>query len=145
MTVSLQNYASVSLSKDFDVTITCLVNTVTFQTPPAAILIEPGITTQPVNSAFMTTQSPNCGNPVSFTWVSAPPSFISLTGILSFSGAVQATGATLSNLGVNSLTLRATVDGKTKDAIFNVEVANPCRRAILQSANELAPPLPINM
>lgn len=44
MTVILQNYALVSISKTFTTTITCVVNTVTWSTPPASILIEPEIT-----------------------------------------------------------------------------------------------------
>jgi len=50
------------------------------------------------------------------------------------SGSIQATGATLSDKNIYTLTLRAMVDAATVDATFQVEVSDPCKRAILQPA-----------
>jgi hypothetical protein len=57
---------------------------------------------------------------------------VSLVNIATNSGSVQATGATLSDKNIYTMTLRAAVDSATVDATFQVEVSDPCKRAILQ-------------
>ena len=69
MTVSLTSYSGVtSITKNLVITITCEVQTLTFSTtPPTSTTLQVGIDTQPSNLAFATTQTPACGNTVSFT------------------------------------------------------------------------------
>ena len=69
MTVSLTSYSGVALiTKNLVITITCEVQTLTFSTkPPASTTLQVGIDSQPSNLAFVTTQTPACGNTVTFT------------------------------------------------------------------------------
>ena len=62
MTVSLTDYSGVPvLTKRFQVTITCVVSTITFSTPPAlSTTLQVGIDTQPKDIAFATSQTPDC-------------------------------------------------------------------------------------
>ena len=69
MTVSLTSYSGIALiTKNLVITITCEVQTLNFSTaPPASTTLQVGIDTQPSNLAFATTQTPACGNMVTFT------------------------------------------------------------------------------
>ena len=62
MTVKLTDYSGVPvLTKSFKVTITCVVSTITFSTPPAlSTTLQVGIDTQPKDIAFATSQTPDC-------------------------------------------------------------------------------------
>jgi len=52
--VKLQNHAAVpGLTKNFQVTITCEVFTLSFTTSPVNLFVEPGVTTQPATSPFV--------------------------------------------------------------------------------------------
>ena len=77
-------------------------------------------------------RTPDCLNPVTFTFVAAPPAFVSLTGLAATLGNVQVNGAVLANQGVYPLTLRAAVDLQVTDAPFSVEISDPCKRSIFQ-------------
>lgn len=63
---------------------------------------------------------------------------MSLTGLLAVSGNVQANGAVLANQGVYPLTLRASVDLQTIDANFQVEISDPCKRAVFEATTSPA-------
>ena len=109
-TVKLANFTSVAgITKKFQVIITCEVLTLAFTTTPANIFIEPDVTSQPQTTNFAISQTPNCGN-LQITFVSAPPSFVSITNILANSGSIRANGAVLSDKNVYALSLRAQVD-----------------------------------
>jgi hypothetical protein len=130
-TVTLANFTGVAgITKTFQVIITCEVLTIAFTSTPANIFIEPGVTNQPQTSNFAISQTPNCGNPQTFTFVSAPPLFVSITNILVNAGSIQANGAVLSDKNVYVLTLRAQVGSQTVNANFQVEVSDPCKRAV---------------
>jgi hypothetical protein len=92
-TVKLANFTGVAgITKKFQVIITCEVLTLAFTTTPANIFIEPGVTTgvtsQPQTTYFAISQTPNCSNPQTFTFISVPPSFVSITNILENSGSI---------------------------------------------------------
>ena len=88
-TVTLANFTGVAgITKTFQVIITCEVLTLAFTTTPANIFIEPGVTSQPQTSDFAISQTPNCGNSQTFTFVSDPPSFVSITNILANAGSI---------------------------------------------------------
>ena len=134
-TVTLANFTGVAgITKKFQVIITCEVLTLAFTTTPANIFIEPGVTTgvtrQPQTSNFVIIQTPNCGNPQIFTFVSDPLSFVSITNIQPNAGSIMADGAVLSDKNVYALRLRAQVDSQTINADFQVEVSDPCKRAV---------------
>jgi hypothetical protein len=74
------------------------VTSIAFITQPSNIFIEPGITIQPQLSNFAIAQTPACGEIATFTLVGTAPN-ISLTGLTSSGGSVQANGENLSNLG----------------------------------------------
>jgi len=132
--VSLQDYPAVpKLTYTFTVIINCLVYTLSYSTPPPAnILVEPSVTIQPYSTGFASSQVPACGHAVTFVLVSGNPSFVSLTSLMPFTGSVTVSGTTLSNLGIYPVTLRASVDGQVTNVSFNVEIADPCRRAVFQ-------------
>jgi hypothetical protein len=100
------------------VTITCEVFTLAYSTLPANMFIETGVTAQPASVPFNVVRTPDCLNPVTFTFVAAPPAFVSLTGLAATLGNVQVNGAVLANQGVYPLTLRAAVDLQVTDAPF---------------------------
>jgi hypothetical protein len=55
MVVSLTNYSMVaSVTKNFVVTISCEVQTITFSPAPSNMSIEPGVTVQPAKQNFDT-------------------------------------------------------------------------------------------
>lgn len=111
-----------------------MVYTLSYSTPPPVnLLIEPGVTTQPFSTGFASSQIPNCGRAVTFVLVSGSPSFVSLTNLMAFTGSIMVNGVTLSNLGNHPVTQRASVDGQVTNVSFNIEIADPCRRAVFQS------------
>jgi hypothetical protein len=67
--VELLNYPMVaSITKTFQVTITCTVTTLAFTTSPAATTdVIVGVTTQPVDLPFVISKTPNCVQDPSFT------------------------------------------------------------------------------
>ena len=79
LTVSLTSYSGVaSVTKNFVVTITCEVQTLTFTTaPPASTTLQVGIDAQPSNIAYTIGQTPACGNTVTFS-MSPSQTFLSL-------------------------------------------------------------------
>jgi hypothetical protein len=96
------------------------------------MFIETGVTTQPASVPFNVVRTPDCLNTVIFTFVAAPPVFVSLTGLAATLGNVQVNGALLADQGLYPLTLRAAVDLQAIDAPFTVEISDPCKRAIFQ-------------
>ena len=87
--VTLANFTGVAgITNTFKVIITCEVLTLAFTTTPANIFIEPGVTSQPQTSNFAISQTPNCGNSQTFTFVSAPPHFVSITNIIVNAGSI---------------------------------------------------------
>jgi len=131
--VSLQLYPTVTpVSKTFQVLIACEAFTVTFSTPPANLLIEPQVTTQPYVKTFITSQSPSCGHTVTFTFVSVPPAFVTFQNLAPAQGDIKVNGATLASQGLHSITIRASVDATSVDKTFTVEISDPCKRAIFQ-------------
>ena len=76
-TVTLQHYPLIpGVIVKFKATITCEVFTLSFAPPPATMLVEPGVTQQPYTTGFVTSQSPTCGNPVTFSLLT-PQAFLS--------------------------------------------------------------------
>ncbi len=108
MEVKLTNYPSITLTKTFDVTITCTVSTLTFLTSTlASKTIEVGVDTQPFTMNYAVTKTPNCAqNP---TWSLSPSlSFVTKAENLdNLSGVVTINNATLANLSSNLMTLTA--------------------------------------
>jgi hypothetical protein len=108
MEVKLTNYPSITLTKTFDVTITCTVSTLTFLTSPlASKTIEVGVDTQPFTMNYAVTKTPNCAqNP---TWSLSPSlSFVTKAENLdNLSGVVTINNATLANLSSLLMTLTA--------------------------------------
>jgi hypothetical protein len=108
MEVKLKDFQQVAgIIKEFTVTITCTVSTLTFsQSPPASKTIEVGIDSQPFTMNYAVTKSPNC--PQNLTWTFNPTlAFITkaenpdnVSGVITISN-------TLSNVSSNSMTLKA--------------------------------------
>jgi len=136
--VGLANYPSaLKLNKQFIVSINCQVFGITFQTPPALITVETGgVTPQPAMTTFIVAQSPACGHTTTFAYLGTPPSFVSLANQAAIQVDVQVFGALLSHKNVYPLTLRATINGLTADAAFNLDIADPCRRAVFQPISD---------
>ena len=111
LTVSLSSYPLVaSITKTIVVTITCEVQTLTISTPPpASTTVTVGITAQPISLNFAATQTPACGNTVTFT-LNSPPTFMSLQNLSALGGQIQVNGATASNANTYPKVLTATVD-----------------------------------
>ena len=114
LTVSLSSYPLVaSITKTIVVTITCEVQTLTISTPPpASTTVTVGITAQPISLNFAATQTPACGNTVTFT-LNSPPTFMSLKNLSALGGQIQVNGATASNANTYPKVLTATVDTTT--------------------------------
>ena len=134
MTVSLTSYPGVaSLTKNLVVTITCEVQTLTFSTaPPASTTLQVGIDTQPSNFSFATTQTPACGNTVTFTLSPTLP-FLSLPSPTLSGGNVLISGANNSNHNTYAEVLTATVDGQTTTANFIIIIIDPCSTAAFET------------
>lgn len=129
--IAMSNYPTISLTKSFTATITCLVQTLTFNTAPAA-----STTHKYSDSArdltFVTSQTPACGNTVTFT-ISPTQTFLSLPSPTSSAGNVRISGASFSNIGTYSETLTSTVNGQTVTANFSVVIEDPCKTAVFQT------------
>ena len=134
MSVSLTDYPGVPvLTKSFLVTITCVVSTITFSTPPSlSTTLQVGIDTQPKDIAFATSQTPKCLKTVTFT-NSTAVAFLSLTSPTTTAGNVRISGATINNDGTYVQTLTATVDGKTSTASYTVIIKDPCSTATFET------------
>ena len=133
--VSLTNYSGVTyIEKILVITITCEVQIFTFSTaPPASTTLLVGITTQPSNIAYAISQTPACGNTVTFN-MSSSQSFLSLpTPTSATGGNVQINGATNANYNTYLEVLTATVNGKTASANFNVIIKDPCSIAVFET------------
>ena len=78
--------------------------------PPSLITIKVGIDTQPSETNFVVTKTPNCPQAVTFTFSGTPPGFVSLQNVLNASGYIHVTGATINNHDFYPLTLDASVD-----------------------------------
>lgn len=129
--VSLANYPSVTaLPKQFIVSINCQVFSLSFLTAPALVLVEPAVTAQPAWTTFVVAQSPACSHLTTFTLLANPTTFVSLQNAGAIQTDVQVFGVVLADKGIYPFTMRASVDGLTFDTVFNVEIADPCRRAI---------------
>ncbi len=74
-------------------------------------------------------QSPNCNNTLSFSFTSSKPNFVSIS-IDSNIGFLNVEGAALADQNFYALTLQAQADAKSVDCNFNVEISDPCKRAI---------------
>ena len=132
MTVKLTDFPAIAgITKNFTVTVTCTVSTLSFSTSPlASKTIEVGIDGQPFTMNYAVTKSPNCAqNP---TWSMSPSlSFVTKTeNAGNLSGVITINNATLSNVSSNLMTLTAVVDGKTATASFTVIIKDPCSRAV---------------
>ena len=87
--VTLQEYPTVAgITKNFVVTITCEVFTLVYSTSPIDMFIETGVTLQPVTVPFGVVRTPDCLNPVTFTFVTTPPTFVSQVGVAATLGSV---------------------------------------------------------
>lgn len=118
MIISLTSYPAVApITKHFVVTISCEVQTIAFSLAPANIFIEPGVTAQPISETFSTTQTPNCGHAVTFSWASTVPTFVTKSDTLL---KVAVDVVDISKAGTYALTLRATSDSAVVDAPFTL-------------------------
>jgi hypothetical protein len=131
MTVKLTDFPAIAgITKNFTVTVTCTVSTLSFSTSPlASKTIEVGID-GPFTMNYAVTKSPNCAqNP---TWSMSPSlSFVTKAENMGdLSGIITINNATLSNVSSNLMTLTAVVDGKTAIASFTVIIKDPCSRAV---------------
>jgi hypothetical protein len=109
LTVKLTDYPLVqSVIENFTVTITCQVTSISFSTQPSNIFIQPGITNQPQSSNFAIIQTPACGFSPTFALVGTAPN-VSLTGLTSVGGSLEANGETISNKGVYTLQISSTI------------------------------------
>ena len=80
----------------------CVVTSLTFSTLiPSTQTIQVGITSQPYTIPFATTQNPACNKPVEFTLAQTDPAMpytpVQLSGITSFGGILQVTGAIIAD------------------------------------------------
>ena len=128
LTVAMANYPAMTLTKSFTVTITCVVQILTFTTVPSA-----SNTLKYSNLAldlpFVTNQTPACGKTVSFAIIPAKP-FLGLPSPTVSGGSVRISGATYVDIGNYAETLTATVDGQTTSANFSVIIVDPCETAV---------------
>jgi len=58
--------------------------------------------------------------------------------VTALAGSTKANGVLLSDKGIYPMTLQATVDVQTTTANFNVEVSDPCKRAVFAAATNPA-------
>ena len=125
LTIAMANYPTITLTKNFSTTIyVCVVTTLTFTTVPAA-LTTLKYSDSAVDLTFVTSQTPACGNTVTFS-ISPARTFLSLPSPTSSAGIVRISGATFANINTYAEILTATVDGKTDTANFSVTIENPC-------------------
>ena len=124
LTITMVNYPAIILTKSFTATINCLVQTLTFTTVPAASTTLK-YSDSAVDLTFVTSQTPACGNTVTFS-ISPTRTFLSLPSPTSSAGIVRISGATFANINTYAEILTATVDGKTDTANFSVTIENPC-------------------
>jgi hypothetical protein len=76
LTVTLTLYPTITVTKNFTVTIICVVNTMSFvQTSPITSIFKLGIDTDPMNIAYSVTKNPSCVSSPAFT-ISPSLSFI---------------------------------------------------------------------
>lgn len=121
ITATLVEYPTIpAISRTFNVQINCGVQTISFVAPltPALTTVEVGIDSQPVTVPFVTTQSPNCGNAVTFSLGPNTDPFMSLVANSIETGEWTVIGATIAHHGNYSYTLTASVDGKTATSNF---------------------------
>jgi hypothetical protein len=80
LTVGLVNYQGIStIQVTFKIIVTCQVTTLAFTTPPPSVItIKVGIDTQPSETNFAVTKTPNCLQVVTFALSGTPPGFVSL-------------------------------------------------------------------
>jgi hypothetical protein len=143
LTIAMANYLTITLTKSFTATITCVVQTLTFTTVPAA-----STTLKYSDSAvylpFVTSQTPACGNTVSFA-ISPTKLFLSLPSPTASGGIVRISGATLADIGNYSETLTATVAGQTTTANFSIIIDDPCKTAVFQTSPAPLSTMTVNM
>ena len=109
LTIGLLDHPEViPIVKNFVVTITCEVFTLTFYTLPA-VKTTRIYTDSAVNLPFVMLQSPACGKTVTYT-ISPTKAFLSLQSPTSAGGSLRISGATISDIGTYAETLTATVD-----------------------------------
>ena len=121
MEVKLTDFPAIpGITKNFTVTVTCTVSTLSFSiSPPASKTIEVGIDSQPFTMNYAVTKSPNCAqNPTwsmspSLAYITKAENQDNMSGVITISN-------TLSNVSSNAMTLTASVDGKEVKSDFTV-------------------------
>jgi hypothetical protein len=111
MEVKLTDFPAIpGITKNFTVTVTCTVSTLSFSiSPPASKTIEVGIDSQPFTMNYAVTKSPNCAqNPTwsmspSLAYITKAENQDNMSGVITISN-------TLSNVSSNLMTLTASVD-----------------------------------
>ena len=133
LTVSLTDYAAIaSITKFFQITITCGVKTLGFVAPliPNLTTLLVGIDSQPLTVPFLTSQFPNCGNTVSFVLTPNTNPFMTLTTSTIQSGQWTVDNATISQHNTYTYTLTASVDDGTATASFDIFIKDPCSSSV---------------
>ena len=97
LTIAMENYPTITLTKNFTATITCVVQTLSFATVPATSTTLK-YSDSAVNLTFATIQTPACGKSVSFA-ISPTKTFLSLMNPTASGGSVQISGATYTDIG----------------------------------------------
>ena len=124
LTISLPDYPMVpALTKNFSVTIVCLVQTLTFASPPPNTTCELFVDTQPMEIPFSVTQSPACADSLTYQLSPTSNAFLSVINPTATSGSIQITGATSADINVYSIELKATAtNGIEVNVTFEVNI-----------------------
>ena len=131
MRISLADYPGVDvLIKSFQVTITCVVTSLTLSTPTGPTIMQVGIDGQPFSILFGTTKFPNILQNPSFILITPPSSMMKVINPDGISGKVSLTGTTIAETGTYSIS--GVVDSQIVG--FSVIIKDPCESAILEIA-----------
>jgi hypothetical protein len=134
--IKLTDYPMVpAVTKNFKITITCTVTTLTFTSnPPASTSLEVGVDPDPHDMTFAISKTPNCVQDPTFTLASTPAAAFSSRTINADgeSGYVRIAGYLLPDGGTYSMSLKADLDVATVTNVFIVKIIDPCIRAIFE-------------
>ena len=100
LTVALADYSSVViLTKNFSVTITCAVQTLTFVTAPVSPTLLANLDPQPVDIPVAVSKYPDCLETLTFEFVPNTNAFLSIIDQTQNAATIRLSGATIADAG----------------------------------------------